>query len=161
MPTERSSNRRVVLDVKSLRIHYETPKGDVIAVADIDLTLEEGETLGLVGESGCGKSTAAMGILQLVQPPGRIVNGQVVLDGDDVLKLSNDDLRRLRWEEDLAHPTGRDELPQPGDARQGSDRRRHPDPRGSASKAKRASASWGCCAWWASQVGSTTCIPTS
>ena len=118
MPTERSSNRRVVLDVKSLRIHYETPKGDVIAVADIDLTLEEGETLGLVGESGCGKSTAAMGILQLVQPPGRIVNGQVVLDGDDVLKLSNDDLRRPALDEDLAHPTGRDELPQPGDARQ-------------------------------------------
>ena len=104
--TERSSNRRVVLDVKSLRIHYETPKGDVIAVADIDLSLEEGETLGLVGESGCGKSTAAMGILQLVQPPGRIVNGQVVLDGDDVLKLSNDDLRRLRWTKISLIPQG-------------------------------------------------------
>jgi peptide/nickel transport system ATP-binding protein len=106
MSTERPSDRRVVLDVKSLRIHYETPKGDVIAVADIDLTLEEGETLGLVGESGCGKSTAAMGILQLVQPPGRIVNGQVVLDGDDVLKLSNDDLRRLRWTKISLIPQG-------------------------------------------------------
>ena len=62
--TETYENKDVVLDVKGLRVYYETPKGDVLAVDGIDFKLYEGETLGLVGESGCGKSTAAMGILQ-------------------------------------------------------------------------------------------------
>ena len=88
---------RVVLKVRNLRIHYETPTGDVIAVAGIDFDLYEGETLGLVGESGSGKSTAAYGILQLVQPPGRIVDGEVVLDGTQLIGLPDKDFRRLRW----------------------------------------------------------------
>ncbi|MCA9889684.1 MAG: ATP-binding cassette domain-containing protein, partial [Anaerolineae bacterium] len=63
---ETYENKEVVLDVKDLRVYYETPKGDVLAVDGIHFKLYEGETLGLVGESGCGKSTAAMGILQLI-----------------------------------------------------------------------------------------------
>ena len=69
-----SSSTTNLLEVKDLRVYYETPGGDVLAVDSIDFELKKGETLGLVGESGCGKSTAAMGILQLVHPPGRIVS---------------------------------------------------------------------------------------
>ena len=86
-----------VLKVRDLRIYYETPKGDVLAVDGIDFDLYEGETLGLVGESGSGKSTAAMGILQLVTPPGRIVGGEVVLEGADLLGVPEDQLRTIRW----------------------------------------------------------------
>ncbi len=89
--------RNPVLKVRNLRVYYETPKGDVLAVDDIDFDLYEGETLGLVGESGCGKSTAAMGILQLVVPPGRIVSGEVILEGRNLLGLSDEELRQCRW----------------------------------------------------------------
>ena len=88
---------RVVLQVQDLRIHYATPQGDVIAVSDISFNLYEGETLGLVGESGCGKSTTAYGILQLVQPPGYIVNGSIEVDGTEVLNLTEEELRKFRW----------------------------------------------------------------
>ncbi len=86
-----------VLKVRDLRVYYETPKGDVLAVDGIDFDLFEGETLGLVGESGCGKSTAAMGILQLVVPPGRIVDGEVLLEGHNLLGMNDEALRAIRW----------------------------------------------------------------
>ena len=92
-----SGSERAVLEVESLRIHYATPQGDVIAVSDISFELYEGETLGLVGESGCGKSTTAYGILQLVQPPGYIVHGSIKVDGAEVLNLSEEELRKFRW----------------------------------------------------------------
>ena len=90
-----SSNQ--LLSVKELCVYYETPTGDVKAVDGISFELKAGEMLGLVGESGCGKSTAAMGILQLVQPPGRIVSGQVRLKDQELLSLSESQMRRLRW----------------------------------------------------------------
>jgi peptide/nickel transport system ATP-binding protein len=86
-----------VLKVRDLRVYYETPKGDILAVDGINFDLYEGETLGLVGESGCGKSTAAMGILQLVIPPGRIADGEVLLEGRNLLGLSEPALRDIRW----------------------------------------------------------------
>ncbi len=92
-----TDERTPVLKVRDLRVYYETPKGDVLAVDGIDFDLYEGETLGLVGESGCGKSTAAMGILQLVVPPGRIVDGEVSLEGRNLLGLTEDELRTTRW----------------------------------------------------------------
>jgi len=70
--------QKPVLTVRNLCVYYETPKGDILAVDGINFELFEGETLGLVGESGCGKSTAAMGILQLVVEPGRIAAGEVI-----------------------------------------------------------------------------------
>lgn len=95
-----------VLKVRGLKVYYETPKGDVLAVNNITFDLYEGETLGLVGESGCGKSTAAMGILQLVNPPGRIVDGQVILNDVDLLQLDDKALRNMRWTDLALIPQG-------------------------------------------------------
>jgi ABC-type glutathione transport system ATPase component len=95
-----------VLEVKNLRVHYATPSGDVIAVNGVDLKVFEGETIGLVGESGCGKSTLAMSILRLVQPPGRIVSGQVQIHGIDLIALSERELRQVRWNQIALIPQG-------------------------------------------------------
>ncbi len=94
--TERKS-QVPVLKVRDLKVYYETPKGDVLAVDGINFDLFQGETLGLVGESGSGKSTAAMGVLQLVVPPGRIVDGEVLLDGTNLLGMPEEALRAVRW----------------------------------------------------------------
>lgn len=95
-----------VLEVRDLRVHYATPLGDVIAVNGVSLDVFEGETLGLVGESGCGKSTLAMAILRLVQPPGRIVSGQVRLLGNDLVALNDAELRQVRWSQVALIPQG-------------------------------------------------------
>ncbi|MBS1252047.1 MAG: Oligopeptide transport ATP-binding protein OppD [Anaerolineales bacterium] len=101
-----TDDRDVVLEVKDLRVHYATPLGDVIACNGISFKVYEGETVGLVGESGCGKTTTAMGVLRLVQPPGRIVEGEVLLDGVDVLSLNEEELRRVRWNQISLIPQG-------------------------------------------------------
>src|SRR5258708_22111787 len=89
--------RTPVLKVRHLRVYYETPKGDVLAVDGIDFDLDEGETLRLVGESGSGKSTGAMSDLQLVVPSGGIVDGEVMLEGKELLGLSEEELNKVRW----------------------------------------------------------------
>jgi peptide/nickel transport system ATP-binding protein len=96
----------VVLDVRDLRVHYATPGGDVIAVNGVSFNVRQGEILGLVGESGCGKSTVAMSILRLVQPPGRIISGQVVLNGTDLLGLNERQLNKIRWRDIALIPQG-------------------------------------------------------
>lgn len=105
-----TDNRPTILEVKNLRVHYATPTGDVIAVNGISFNVYEQETIALVGESGCGKTTTAMGILRLVQPPGRIVSGEVWLTSDslgtDLVSLSEEELRRLRWREISLIPQG-------------------------------------------------------
>jgi oligopeptide/dipeptide ABC transporter ATP-binding protein len=100
------ARRNTVLDVKNLRVHYSTPRGDVIAVNGVSFKVYEGETLGLVGESGCGKTTTAMAILRLVQPPGRIVGGQALIEGTDLVALSERELRDVRWRQVALIPQG-------------------------------------------------------
>jgi peptide/nickel transport system ATP-binding protein len=100
------SGRDVVLDVKNLRVHYQTPSGPVIAVNGITFQVFKEETLGLVGESGCGKSTTAMAILRLVQPPGRIVDGEILVNGRDLTKLDEKVLRQARWRDVALIPQG-------------------------------------------------------
>ena len=97
---------RPVLEVRDLRVHYGTAQGDVIAVNGVGFTVAEGETLGLVGESGSGKSTVAMAILRLTTPPGRIVEGSVRVNGEDVLAMSEGTLRRKRWRDIALIPQG-------------------------------------------------------
>ncbi len=96
-PVRERDDRSAVLKVQDLRIHYRTPKGDVIAVNGISFQVGRGEILGVVGESGCGKTTTAMGILRAVQPPGYIVGGRVCINGQEILSLSEKDFRALRW----------------------------------------------------------------
>jgi oligopeptide transport system ATP-binding protein len=86
-----------LLEVRDLSTHFFTPDGVVHAVDDVSFTLGYGETLGLVGESGCGKTVTALSVTRLVpDPPGKIVSGEVLFEGTDVLKVSSDAMRRLR-----------------------------------------------------------------
>src|SRR5215510_3289737 len=86
-----------LLEVRNLRTHFFTQEGVVKAVDGISYTLEEGETLGLVGESGCGKSVSALSIMRLVpDPPGKTVGGEVIFAGQDLLKLPDSHMRRVR-----------------------------------------------------------------
>ncbi len=103
---QKRSARDTVLDVQDLRVHYETPRGDVIAVNGVSFKIYSGETLGLVGESGCGKTTTAMAVLRLVQPPGRIVEGKALLDGIDLVELTERELREVRWQKLALIPQG-------------------------------------------------------
>ena len=85
-----------LLELRGLGVHYRTDRGEVAAVRGVDLTLEAGETLGLAGESGCGKSTVAMSVLRLLPKSAR-VEGEVLLDGEDVGAMSWGRLRAVRW----------------------------------------------------------------
>ena len=88
---------RPILEIKDLAIQFNTDDGCVRAVNHIDLVVEEGDTLGLVGETGAGKTTTALGILRLIdEPPGEFSSGEILFDGEDVLKMNKDKLRKLR-----------------------------------------------------------------
>lgn len=86
----------ILLDIKNLHTHFPTKKGTVKAVDGVDLQIERGHTLGLVGESGCGKTMIALSIMGLVESPGRVVEGKILFNNEDLVKKSRDELRRLR-----------------------------------------------------------------
>ena len=85
-----------LLKVENLKIHYFTKAGAVKAVDDVSFSVDENETLGLIGESGCGKTTTVFAIMKFVTPPGRIVGGSINFEGRDILTLSREELRLLR-----------------------------------------------------------------
>ena len=86
-----------LLEVKDLRTYFYTYEGVVKAVDGVSYELEEGETLGLVGESGCGKSVSALSVMRLIpDPPGKIVDGEIQFENEDILKVDMDDMRRIR-----------------------------------------------------------------
>ena len=86
-----------LLEIKNLKTRFFTDEGVVKAVNDISYSMESGEILGVVGESGCGKSVHALSIMQLVQdPPGKITQGEVWLDGRDLLKLNDKEMKKVR-----------------------------------------------------------------
>ncbi|MEC9308512.1 MAG: ABC transporter ATP-binding protein [Chloroflexota bacterium] len=86
-----------LLEVKNLKTHFYTYEGVVKAVDGVSYDLEAGETLGLVGESGCGKSVSAMSLMRLIpEPPGKILEGEILFDGQDILKLGMDEMRSIR-----------------------------------------------------------------
>ncbi len=85
-----------LLRIEDLEVRYATRAGVVKAVDRVEFEMERGETLGLVGESGCGKSTLGFSILRLVPPPGRIVGGDIIFAGEDLLKKDKEEMRRIR-----------------------------------------------------------------
>ena len=89
--------RTALLDVRKLSVHFYTPEGIGRAVESASLSIAPGETLGLVGESACGKSVTALAVVGLVpSPPGRVVAGEVHFEGQDLLQVNADTLRRIR-----------------------------------------------------------------
>jgi oligopeptide transport system ATP-binding protein len=88
-----------LLEVNNLRTHFPTRSGLVRAVDGVSFYLDRGELLGLVGESGCGKSITALSVMRLIAPPGKIVGGEILFDGKDLLKLSDAEMRQMRGDD--------------------------------------------------------------
>ncbi len=85
------------LEIKDLTIHFVTRSGTVRAVNNVSFAIGKGETLGLVGETGAGKTTTALGILRLVpDPPGKIIGGEILFEGKDVMEMTEEELREMR-----------------------------------------------------------------
>jgi len=88
-----------LLKIENLQMHYFTSKGAVRAIDDVSFALMPGETIGLVGESGCGKTSLGTSILRMPTPPGRYVGGKVIVEGIDVIPLSEKEVRKnIRWQ---------------------------------------------------------------
>lgn len=85
-----------ILEIKNLKTHFFTEAGIVRAVDGIDLTVKRGEVLGLVGESGCGKSVTSLSIMRLISQPGRIIEGQIIFDNTDLVTLPEAQMRDVR-----------------------------------------------------------------
>ncbi len=85
-----------LLEVRNLETRFKLRKGYVFAVNGVSLRLEEGETVGVVGESGCGKSVTMLSMLRLLPPAGRVENGEVLFEGQDLLKMDARELRKVR-----------------------------------------------------------------
>ncbi len=92
----RGRGDRPLLEVKGLHTSFATRDGLVRAVDGIDFHVDRGEIMGLVGESGCGKSVTSLSILRLIAKPGRIAKGEILFDGQDLLKLKDDEMRKIR-----------------------------------------------------------------
>ena len=97
MKATQGSKNGVLLKIEGLQTHFFTEAGTVRAVDGVSLMVRKGETLGIVGESGCGKSVTALSVLRLIPtPPGKIVAGNIFLDGRDLLKLPENEMRKVR-----------------------------------------------------------------
>lgn len=88
-----------LLEIKNLCIDYNTKAGPVHAVEDISFVLKKGESVGLVGESGCGKTTLAKSFMRLLPENGEIVSGEIIYKGEDIVKMSKEEIRKLRLKE--------------------------------------------------------------
>jgi len=90
-------NNDVLLEVKNLKTYFHSESGTVKAADDVSFYVKKGETLGIVGESGCGKSITSMSIVRLIEtPPGKYEGGEIWFDGEDMLKISDDRMREIR-----------------------------------------------------------------
>jgi len=86
-----------LLTVKNLSIGYQTRKGFLNSVEDVSFSLNQGKSLGFVGESGCGKTTIGMALMRLLPDNASVTRGRIILDGRDLLKISEEDMRKIRW----------------------------------------------------------------
>ena len=98
LPPQRGESGDRLLEIKGLKTHFDTRDGVVKAVDEVSLRVDRGEVLGLVGESGCGKSVTSLSIMGLIPHPGEVVAGEILFDGQDILAMKDDELRRLRGE---------------------------------------------------------------
>ena len=96
-PPVKRTNRAALLELRQLAVEYGTGAKRVRAADGVDLTIHEGETVGLAGESGCGKTTVANAVLQLLRPPARIVGGSILYQGENLVGKKAEELRRFRW----------------------------------------------------------------
>src|SRR3984893_2274828 len=97
---EKPADKTALLDIRGLKTHFATDDGIVQAVDGVDLTVERGETVCVVGESGCGKTVTALSVLKLIaMPPGRIAGGQILWQGRDIVPLPADEMNRIRARE--------------------------------------------------------------
>ena len=100
IPMDAASPRQRLLDIRGLKTHFKTDQGWLHAVDGVDIAIDRGETVCVVGESGCGKSVTAMSVLKLIaMPPGRIVAGQILWQGRDIVPLDDAGMRRIRMKE--------------------------------------------------------------
>ena len=90
------TDKKPLLEVKNLKTHFFTEYGVVHAVDGVDFVVYPGEILGLVGESGCGKSVTSLSVMRLISQPGKILEGEILLDGTDLLKLSESEMMKVR-----------------------------------------------------------------
>lgn len=97
--TDRSHSEVPILEVKNLVMNYEIKAGMVSAVEDVTFTLPRGHSLGLVGESGCGKTSVALTLMRLAAANARVLGGEVKLDGENLLELSDEEMRQRRWDD--------------------------------------------------------------
>lgn len=95
-----------VLQIKDLRVYYHVEAGAVKAVDDVSFDLDFGVKMGLVGESGSGKSTMALALMRMIKPPGKIESGQMILDGTDLVKISEEKMRQTRLRKLAMIPQG-------------------------------------------------------
>ncbi|MEW5869032.1 MAG: ABC transporter ATP-binding protein [Chloroflexota bacterium] len=89
-------NSQNLLEVRNLKTYFFTEDGIVKAVDGVDFAVKHGEVLGLVGESGCGKSVTSLSIMRLISPPGKVMQGEIILEGRDLLKLSEAEMIQIR-----------------------------------------------------------------
>ncbi len=89
-----------------MRVYYWTARGPVKAVDDISFTINRSERFGFIGESGCGKTTTIMAILRLIKKPGKIESGRILLNGQDIVGIDNEEMRQTRWNKISLIPQG-------------------------------------------------------
>ncbi len=119
----RPQSGQALLDVQNLQTHFGTMDGVVRAVEGLSFHVDAGETVGIVGESGCGKSVTSMSILRLIaEPPGKIA-GNIWFEGRDLLTLPEHEMRAVRGNRDLDDLPGADDEPEPGVHGRRADRR--------------------------------------
>ncbi|MEN8234309.1 MAG: ABC transporter ATP-binding protein [Actinomycetota bacterium] len=98
LPPKRGEKGELLLDINGLKTHFDTREGVVKAVDGVSFHISRGEVLGLVGESGCGKSVTSLSIMGLVPHPGEVVAGEILFDGKNIAQMKADDVRKLRGE---------------------------------------------------------------
>ena len=86
-----------VLEIKNLGMSYDTTEGSVSAVDNVSFRIMNGEAMGLVGESGCGKTSLGMCIMKLLPENAKITNGEIIFDGEDIVPKTEDEMRMIRW----------------------------------------------------------------